>query len=426
MDSLWAPNKLRLTTARRAWAAGPGLVLLILGLATACAAPEQEPASESAASPPIKVGVLAPFNTQPGDGIRNGVRLAVEEVNAAGGIDGREIEIIELNTEYSADKAVRGYQRLAGRDGVVAVLGVAGDGIFPIMEQLSRYKVPVITTGTGSDKLTELVAEDRERYKWFFRVMHQSSELGRVTSDFAINGLARQHQIKKFAIMVEDDIWTKYIRDIWTETLTEDEETEVVFSGTFSSQTKDFGVLFQQIADAGAEYILDAGSRVDATTYLKRWAAVKGPPIGGIQTGSGTQRYYDLIGDDGLFVCSVATLPSPEVPLTEKSAAWWQSYHDRYGDPAYTSAYSSDAVHILADAIRRAGSTEAEALITALEQTDHLGAVARWVFEANHHSRFGPGYREIPIMQYVEPGPRGFKMIWPPERAAVEFTKIER
>ncbi len=49
----------------------------------------------------IKIGVLAPFNTQPGEGIRNGVAMAVQEINAAGGVDGRPLEVIEINDEYS-------------------------------------------------------------------------------------------------------------------------------------------------------------------------------------------------------------------------------------------------------------------------------------------------------------------------------------
>ena len=64
-----------------------------------------------------------------------------------------------------------------------------------------------------------------------------------MTADFVINNLAANYGIKKFAILVEDDIWTKYIEQIWTDILTEHPDTEVVFSGTFSSQTKDFGVL---------------------------------------------------------------------------------------------------------------------------------------------------------------------------------------
>ncbi|HEX7184733.1 MAG TPA: ABC transporter substrate-binding protein [Thermoanaerobaculia bacterium] len=379
------------------------------------------PASET-----IRIGVLAPFNTQPGEGIRNGIAMAVEEINAAGGVEGRPLQVIEINDEYSAEKTLRGYQRLAGRDGVVAVLGVAGDGIFPIMEQLARYKVPMITTGTGSDRLTEMVAENPGRYKRFFRVMHKSSELGDVTADFAIRCLAEKNGLKNFAILVEDDIWTKYIRDIWTKKLNENPNTKVVFSGTFSNQTKDFSVLLQQVMDSKAEYILDASSQVDATTYLKRWAAVDGPPIGAIPTGAGTKRYYDIIGNEGLYVSSVATLPSPENPLTERSASWWEKYFSRYGDPAYTSAYSYDAVYILAEALKRAEGKEADKLVSALEATDYLGVVARWSFNADHHAKYGPGYRIIPIMQYIEPGPRGYKVIWPPERAATSFVSKAR
>ncbi len=393
--------------------------LLLLGLLISCGSASDK----ETARIPVKIGVLAPFNTQPGEGIRNGVRMAVERINARGGLGGRPLEVVEINTEYSVDKAVRGYQRLAGREGVIAVLGVAGDGIFPIMEQLQRYRVPMITTGTGSDRLTDLVAENRERYRWFFRVMHKSSELGSATADFATRYLAREFKITKFAIMVEDDIWTRYLRDIWTEELSTDPETEIVFSDTFSSQTRDFSVLFQQITNSGAEYILDASSRVDATSYLKRWAAINGPPIGAVPTGAGTQRYYDLIGDDGLFVCSVATLPSPENQLTDSSAAWWESYYQQFGDPSYTSAYSYDAVNILAQAIMSMEGSDPESLITALEATDHSGVAARWVFDESHHPQYGPGYREIPILQYVEAGPRGFEIIWPPDRATAEFRR---
>ena len=394
--------------------------LLVLSLGSGCRGRAET------ASATIRIGVLAPFNTQPGEGIRNGIAMAVEEVNAGGGVDGRRLEVVEINDEYSPEKTVRGYQRLAGREGVAAVIGVAGDGIFPIMEQLERYKIPMITTGTGSDRLTEMVAEKPQHYKWFFRVMHKSSELGDVTADFAIHCLAEKYGLKKFAILVEDDIWTKYIRDIWTKRLNENPTTKVVYSGTFSDQTKDFSVLLQQVVDSKADYILDASSRVDATTYLKRWAAIDGPPIGAIPTGAGTKRYYDLLGDQGLYVSSVATLPSPENPLTDRSAGWWQKYFSRYGDPAYTSAYSYDAVNILAEAIRRAHGVDAEKLVSALEATDHKGVVARWAFTADHHSKYGPGYRVIPIFQYQQPGPRGYKVIWPPDRASASFVKKER
>jgi branched-chain amino acid transport system substrate-binding protein len=275
----------------------------------------------------------------------------------------------------------------------------------------------MITTGCGSDRLTRLVTENPARYKWFFRVMHKSSELGMVTADFATNCLVRLHGIRRFAIMVEDDIWTKYVRDMWTNAIASCPGASVVLDATFSSQTQDFAVLLQQIVASGAQYVLDACSRIDATTYLKRWAAVKGPPIGAIPTGAGTQRYYDLIGDQGLYVCSVATIPSEQNALTPRSAAWAAKYRQLFGDAEYTSAYSYDAVYILVDALRRANTTHPEDLIPALESTDYKGVVAHWVFGPDHHSRYGEGDREIPMIQYVESGSHGFRVIWPEHRA---------
>ncbi|MBF0582631.1 MAG: ABC transporter substrate-binding protein [Magnetococcales bacterium] len=372
----------------------------------------------------IKIGVLAPFQTQPGEGIRHGAQMAAEEINAAGGVLGKKLQLIEINSEYSSEKELRGYQRLVSKEQVAAVVGVAGDGIFPIMEQLAQYKTVMITTGAGSDKLTEMVAADPTKYKWFFRVMHKSSELGVVTADFAKNALAKKYGIRHFAIMVEDDIWTKYIRDIWMRELGNQPETQVVLNTTFSSDTRDFSLIFQQIQDSGAEYVLDACSRVDAASYLKRWAAMKSRPgMGAIPTGAGTERYFKLIGDSGLFVVSVATMPSEENPLTERSGQWFQQYYKRYGDPSYTSGYTYDAVYLLAEAITRAADTHGDKLIAALEQTDHRGVVARWRFGTDHHPLYGDEYRVIPIMQYQEPGYRGFKVIWPPARAKSEFKK---
>ncbi|HEV2844164.1 MAG TPA: hypothetical protein VG477_04895, partial [Thermoanaerobaculia bacterium] len=69
------------------------------------------------------------------------------------------------------------------------------------------------------------------------------------------------------------------------------------------------------------------------------------------------------------------------------------------------------------------GGADATQLVSALEATDHLGVVARWAFNKDHHAKYGTGFRVIPIMQYIETGPRGYKVIWPPDRAQTSFVK---
>jgi len=394
------------------------LSLVSLLVLASCRPPSEDEAEQS----PIVVGVVAPFFTTPGEGIRHGVALAVAEINSAGGVSGRLLKIVEVNDEFSPAKATLAYQSLAGQQHAVAVLGFAGSNVFPVMEQLSRYGVPVLGTGVGADRLTEMVGQDPARYGRFFRVMHRSSELALVTSSFLRDYLHGQLGLQRFAILVEDDIWTKAMRDEWKKTIAATPGMRLVFEDTFSPETSDFAATFRRIAGSGAEYVLDASSRVPSALYLKRWSELKGPLIGAIPTGAGTRKYYEEVGPSGTGVCTVGVIPAANNPLTDKAAAWHKAYVGRFGDPEYTSAYSYDAVYILKDALERVGKTDPEALSAELAKTDHSGVMGRYQFESNHHPKFGPGFRVINIYQYQRPEPDGYRVIWPKERAVAEFA----
>jgi branched-chain amino acid transport system substrate-binding protein len=397
--------------------ARPFLVVVLISLVLAACGGPPKPEQE-----PILVGVVAPFFSTPGEGIRHGVAMAVAEINAAGGVKGRPLEVVEVNDEFSAAKATLAYQSLAGQQRAVAVVGFAGSGIFPVMEQLSRYGVPVLGTGVAADRLTEMVGEDSARYGRFFRVMHRSSELAEVTSGFLRDFLHGKMGLQRYAILVEDDIWTKYMRDEWKKTIASTPGMKLVFEDTFSPETTDFAATFRRISASGAQYVLDASSRVSSGLYLKRWAELKGPLIGAIPTGAGTRKYYDELGPAGSGVCTVGVIPAKHNPLTEKAAAWHDAYTSKYGDPEYTSAYSYDAVYILKEAIERGASTEPAALAAALEKTDYSGVMGRYQFDKTHHPRFGDGFRVMNMLQYQLPEAEGYRVIWPGERAEVKFA----
>jgi branched-chain amino acid transport system substrate-binding protein len=389
-----------------------------------CQPTKPEHSTPAQAQAAIKIGVIAPFHTTPGDGIRNGVAMAVDEINAAGGIGGRKLQVIAVDDAFSQDKAVRAYQSLASSHNVVTVIGTAGSGIFPIMEQLSRYEVPMIATGVGADRLTEMVQENPSRYGYFFRIMHRSSEMASVTSDFLSGLLYKKEGLRRFAIVAEDDIWTKYLRDEWRSTIKKLSGASIVYETTFSAETSDFAPIFAQIRAARAEYILDAASRVPASTYLKRWAELKGPMIGAVPTGAGSRKYYDEIGPSGTTVCTIGTIPSPNNPTTARATGWWNQYTKKYGEPEYTSAYSYDAVYVLKQAIERAASTEPAALRAALEKTDVNGVTGRIVFDQAHQAKYGDGYRILNMLQYQVPNdPYGYRVVWPPSRAVAALIR---
>ena len=377
---------------------------------------------ESQAVAPIRIGVLAAANTSDGDGIIHGVAMAVDEINASGGVLGRRLEPVVVNTERSGAKVVSGYQRLAGHDRVTAVIGISSSDAFGVMPQLASYRVPLLATGAAADRLTAMVAEDYERYRYFFRVMHRSGELGDAVADYTAGLLHDSLGFRRFAILVEDDIWTRSIRESWERRIHSLPGAQVVYSGTFGIQTQDFVPLLNQILRARPDYILDATSMVDATSYLKQWAQLRGPPIGAIPTGAGTERYFQELGSRGIGVASVSTIPDSINRLTSRAPAWWGRYVARYGDPEYTSAYSYDAVYILKQALERTGGAGGDTLVAALERTRTDGVVGRWEFGRDHHPRYGAGFRRIPIIQYYRPTRDGYRVIWPADLATSGFT----
>jgi len=73
-----------------------------------------------AESPSVKIGILHPVTgplAEPGQACRLAAQIAADEINAAGGVAGHSLEIVELDDEFSPEKAVRSYQQLAGTDG---------------------------------------------------------------------------------------------------------------------------------------------------------------------------------------------------------------------------------------------------------------------------------------------------------------------
>lgn len=411
---------MRKTMTRQKGRAGLCWAVAVLSLAAqGCTSGPRKETGDAAS---IRIGVLAAANTPDGDGIIHGVAMAVEEINEAGGVLGRPLEPVVVNTERSGAKAVSGYQRLAGRERVAAVIGVSTSDAFGVMPHLASYRVPLLTTGAAADRLTAMVAEDYDRYRWFFRVMHRSGELGDAVADYAAGLLYDSLGFRRFAILVEDDIWTRSIRESWERRIHSLPDAQLVYSGAFGLQTQDFVPVLNQVLRARPDYILDATSAVDATSYLKQWAQLRGPSIGAIPTGAGTERYFRELGANGAGVASISTIPDPINRLTPRAEGWWRRYVAAYGDPEYTSAYSYDAVYILKAALERTGEAGGEALVAALEQTRIDGVVGRWEFGRDHHPRYGPGYRRIPIIQYYRPTRDGYRVIWPPDLATGAFS----
>ena len=375
---------------------------------------------ETQAEDVIKLGVLAPFKTPPGEGLINAAKMAAKEINDSGGIDGKKVELIFANTEYKPALGASGYKKLVLSDKVVMVFGTASSGVsMGVLDQMARYKVPFISTGAASLRLSDKVKENYDKYKYWFRVMHNTDNIANSVADWVVNDLHKIKNIKKVAIMSENALWTQGVIPVCKKRM-KDAGIDLVAEELFDLDTKDFKPILTKIKNSGAELVLDFSSHVDGAIYVKQWADLQGPILGGLNASATSSRFWkDTMGKAVSISCLIQG--SYRVALTPKTIQWYDNYVKAYEvSPDYTSGYTYDAVYIIKEAIERAKNTKPDDLVKALEKTDYVGAAARWVFEKEHQSKFGPGYRVMGMTQWQKEGER--KVIWPQELKTGEFV----
>ena len=128
-----------------------------------------EPAKASTADgEPILIGALYPMTgalADSGQNMKDGIDLAVEEINAAGGISGRPIQIVYGDTQGANATGMTEMERLITQDKVMAVMGAYQSGVTEVVSQVAEnYQVPMITANATSDSLTS------HGYEYFFRL----------------------------------------------------------------------------------------------------------------------------------------------------------------------------------------------------------------------------------------------------------------
>src|SRR6201990_3616263 len=162
------------------------------------------------AADPIKIGVIAEAQEIAGASIRQAAQLAADEINAAGGVDGRKIEIIGYDNHSSSADSVRAFQRAVNEDKVNAVIAsYISEVVLALEPWASRLKTPMITPGAASNEISKSVHADYEKNKYTFHGYLTSAALALSVCDAAKDLLVDQKHMKTAVIMSEDAAWTK-------------------------------------------------------------------------------------------------------------------------------------------------------------------------------------------------------------------------
>jgi branched-chain amino acid transport system substrate-binding protein len=367
---------------------------LIVAAALVCSPAERVQAQSKE---PIRIGIIAEESAIGGTGIVNGAHLAVDAINAAGGVDGRKLEIMQYDDHSSAADAVRAFQRAVSQDKVVAVIGTYISEVALALEPwAARTHVPFITTGAASNEISRHIHEDYDKNKYTFHEYMTSAFIADSICDSVKDLLQRKYSIKSAVVLSEDAAWTTPLDAEYLVCLPKI-GVKVLDHIRFSPDTSDFTPLYNKIEGEKPDVIVTGISHTGVQPTVQ-WAQQQVPiPMIGMssQATSGT-FWKDTNGAAaGIVTFSVA---ADGANLTAKTQPFINDYIKRFGEaPNYTAYTTHDGVNVLVQAIKRAGSTDGEKLVAALEQTDYVGTIGRVQFygrdsQFTHAMKYGPEY----------------------------------
>ncbi|WP_247770352.1 ABC transporter substrate-binding protein [Bradyrhizobium sp. 192] len=403
-------------------------VALRMTLGVAATTAMMTASSAAKAADPIKIGVIAEAQAIAGASIPQAAQLAADEINAKGGVEGRKIEIVSYDNHSSSADSVRAFQRAVNEDKVnIVIASYISEVVLALEPWASRLKTPFVTPGAASNEISKSVHSDYAKNKYTFHGYLTSAALALSVCDAAKDLLVDKMHMKTAVIMSEDAAWTKPLDTGYEECLPKI-GLKVLDHVRFSPDTTDFTPIFNKIEGSKPDVIITGISHVGVQPTVQ-WKNQQVPiPMFGISS----QATNETFGKDtnqaaeGVLYQGVS---GPGVAVTPKSVPFAEAFKKKFGNyPSYAGYTAYDEVYYIADAVKRAGSTDADKLVDALEKTDWEGTIGRVQFYGKddpftHSIKYGKGLITGLMLQWQD----GKQVaVWPKDvaKADVKFPSF--
>jgi ABC-type branched-subunit amino acid transport system substrate-binding protein len=353
-----------ITKGIHALLAGAGILALSAGVA-------------SAQNCPIKIGGMAPLSAPGtvvgGEAMRDAMLIAEEDINAAGGVLGCDIDVVIGDTEGLPEKGTALMEKFITQDGVVAVGGGYHSSVGVASKDVAeRLKVPTVFAETWNDTITG------DKQKYIFRIAPLSSW---ASSTIWKHGL-EVPGVNKVAILTENTDYGIPAAEETKKGLESGGKEVVTFSVDIGTQ--DYAGIVQRMKAENPDMIVVLATG-EAGYNFQQQAADAGIgsldiPFHAGQVSLESKAYWENVPDGNY--AFVQRIGVPENLFTDEGKAFAAKYKERTGKDAVESyameAY--DSIAIIAQAINEAGSTDGDAVVAALEGIEHNGTLGKIYF----------------------------------------------
>jgi branched-chain amino acid transport system substrate-binding protein len=372
-------------------------------------------ANSAPAAETIKIGTILPLAEVIGKDASKSMQLAVKQINAAGGLLGRQLELIIVDDEMKPDKAVAAVEKLANSDKVdIFVGGTANATTMEIVPALKKYKKVTVWCGASSAKIEQAL----EGQNWFFHLQLWDYELGAYNERLWRQVIQKYPNVKKRKIFVaykEDPFGSdsysvvKPLADVYRYAVRGE-----IYKGPIPGGS-DYLSMLKIAKQFGPDVFIWDGSEKDVKPMLEDAKNIGfAPPVYLGTTLAWPADFSTLAGSEGVMFYSYwnESMKSKNKASRDYGDAFNKEFNESpatyFGPLAYTN------IMIVAEAIKRAGTLESEALIKALERTKYESPLGdTFVFEKSLGINHQAG-ANLKLMQWQ--GGK-VKIIWPWEFA---------
>ncbi len=360
---------------------------------------------------PIKVGCIIPL-TGPmakfGEMDKKSYSIALEEINEAGGIGGRPIEIIYEDNQGKPEVAMAAAEKLITRDKVPMIIGeYSSSCAFAVAGVCERYKTPFLNICGAADKITQ------QKWDYVFRMNPPASEYPSGFKEF----LKEVGYPKTIAILFENTLFgtssAKALRD-WCK----QEKIKVVMYEPYESGAIDFKPMLIKVKAKKPDILYMVSYIMDAILLIRQTKELDINPMAFVGGAAGftMPSFLEGAGDAAEFVICI-TLWSPESGFP-KAEDFYNEYEKRYGVfPDYHGAEAYASLFIVADVLKRTKSLDTEEIKRAFKETSLMTPFGLIEFE--NYQNFTNQNKMTTLLLQVQKGK--YRLVWPKEIATSNY-----
>lgn len=323
----------------------------------------------------IKIGFVAPLTGDQAEiGIdeQNGAQLAVDEVNAKGGLLGKKVILVPLDDKHDPKEAVNAANKLVSDPAIVGVIGHLNSGTsIPASAVYNRAGMAMISPSATAVELT------RQGFKNVFRVCTTDAVQGPSMADF----LVKDKKFRRIVVLHDKSAYGQGLADSFKPQAEKNGARILLYEG-ITQGDKDFSAILTKIKGLNPDVIYFGGMHSEGALLARqaKELGIRAAFAGG--DGMFGTEYSNIAGSAARN--TYVSFLAPPFDKLESARAFVEKYNAKYGPIKQYAPYAYDATRVMLSAIEKSGSTRKEDIIAAIAGTLNFpGVTGKFSFDAN-------------------------------------------